>query len=447
MKTQYNKPTLYIICDVVNAPRLQYVTNFLFGSIANIPFKLVCSQVNISPDQPTLYYSKNSTNNELCIRPHGILNQSGIKTINVSEPEYINNTPYFFRTKKGKEQTAFDIFSASFYLLSQYELYGNPKTDLYGRYDEKTSFLRKNNIYKIPLIEKWTIALIAELNARFGNVFGNAFAHRTFTFTPTIDIDSFYAYKGKGLMRTIGGYVRDFFARNWKQSTLRTQVLLGLKEDPFQTFGLLEGFHKNLVPIYFATLATHGALDKNISHKNKKLRSQLRQISSSTALGIHPGFASNDNAKILDLELGRFSNIVGKAATMSRQHFLKYKLPDTFAALIAHKFTDDFSLGYSTDIGFRCGTCTPFLFYNLATNETTALTMHPFQLMDTAIFNNRKLSVNQANKAIDEIIAQVKSVGGSLISVWHNESFNYPSLYYSEKYIVYSHLIKTCTIG
>jgi hypothetical protein len=81
-------------------------------------------------------------------------------------------------------------------------------------------------------------------------------------------------------------------------------------------------------------------------------------------------------------------------------------------------------MGYSSQIGFRAGICTPFLFYDLTKEEITDLKIFPFAFMDVTFIRSLKLTPKQALFEIKKIITEIKNVNGTFISLWHNETFS-----------------------
>jgi hypothetical protein len=59
-------------------------------------------------------------------------------------------------------------------------------------------------------------------------------------------------------------------------------------------------------------------------------------------------------------------------------------LPHTYRNLVEAEFTDDFTMGYTHEIGFRAGTCTPFYFYDIPLELQQPLKVHPFAVHDYA---------------------------------------------------------------
>ena len=83
--------------------------------------------------------------------------------------------------------------------------------------------------------------------------------------------------------------------------------------------------------------------------------------------------------------------------------------------------TDDYTMGYASEPGFRAGTCTPFYFYDLKNEAETSLKIHPFCLMEATFKYYKDISPERAIEQMKPIIDEVKNVNGTLYTLWHNE--------------------------
>jgi len=92
--------------------------------------------------------------------------------------------------------------------------------------------------------------------------------------------------------------------------------------------------------------------------------------------------------------------------------------------LIAIGITNDYTMGYASELGFRAGIATPFTFYDLDMEQTLPITIHPFAITDDILRFNLELNCDNVLLEISEIVADVKKVNGTLISVWHNDTFS-----------------------
>jgi len=117
------------------------------------------------------------------------------------------------------------------------------------------------------------------------------------------------------------------------------------------------------------------------------------------------------------LPVSRFS---GKRIHSSRQHFIRFTLPQTYRQLIELGIDSDFSMGYGSINGFRASVASPFYWYDLEREEQTQLLLYPFCFMEANSFYEQKLSAQQALEELKHYLEVVRSVNGTLITIWHN---------------------------
>ena len=115
------------------------------------------------------------------------------------------NTKGFFAAGE-RSDLPYDIFAASFYLLSRYEEYLPHVKDDYGRFMAKESLAYKNRFLNQPVIDIWAYKLQVVLKERFPDF---KFSDRKYRLQPIIDVPMAYYFRKKGLLRTIGGTFKD----------------------------------------------------------------------------------------------------------------------------------------------------------------------------------------------------------------------------------------------
>ena len=316
-----------------------------------------------------------------------------------------------------EKEIPFDVFSASFYIISRYEEYLPHQTDLHGRYLPEQSILFQLESLESPLVDKWCLELAKHLKISVS---------RSYKFISTIDVDNAYAYKFKPLHIKIGGTLKALVNRNTEDLKRRVATYFGGKSDPYDTYSLIENVHKQhkVEGIYFFLLSNRSTQDKNLSFTNKHLRALVSALQSENLTGIHPGYNSYLDKKITLEEKLRLESIIDEEVKHSRQHFLKFKFPDTPEILDSIGIKHDYSLAYASVLGFRAGTCTPFKFYNLREEKTTNLTLHSSPIMDATLNNYLKVTPETAVKLAHNIIKEVKEVKGELVTIWHNETLS-----------------------
>ena len=100
------------------------------------------------------------------------------------------------------------------------------------------------------------------------------------------------------------------------------------------------------------------------------------------------------------------------------------EFPRTYNTLSSLGIAEDYSMGYASHTGFRAGTCTPFHFYDLKSEQETSLVIYPFQVMDRTLKDYMNLQPAEATQKIAEMIEEVRAVNGTFISIFHNEAFS-----------------------
>ncbi len=402
--------------------RNKYIFNLMFKDILGIDFKLTTDVEEFKYYQGAkLSYTHNLISNELFFISRSLLFESGITEQNISVFEN-NYNPMFFATGKASAMP-FDVFAASFYLVSRYEEYLPHIRDEHDRFDAKDSLAFIAGFLEKPLVHIWAIQLKQLIKEKYPSL---VFPKIKFEFISTLDIDNAYAYREKGFTRSLGGYLKSLSIGNFSEVTERTRVLLGLEKDPYDTYDFqLEMLKKyKFKSIYFFLLGDYGPNDKNLPIESIKFQSLIKMLADYAQVGIHPSYGSNNSKQQLKKEIGRLSHVLHRDVTQSRQHFLKLRMPDTYRNLIEFDITDDYTMGYATQVGFRASICTPFNFYDLDTETETKLKIHPFAMMEGTLKYRMKIHPKDAIVKIKQLIDEVKAVDGVFISLWHNDTVN-----------------------
>lgn len=366
-------------------------------------------------------YAQAPVADELFFFNRNLLFETGIKEQNISVFNWEHHK-VFFATGKSSA-LPFDPFACAFYLVSRYEEYLPHIRDRLDRFDAHSSLAWEHGFLEVPVVNHWILLV--------GNLLQNKYPQlkikpRKYTFTPTIDIDNAYAYRLKGMMRSIGGYARALVNFDYTDFMRRTRVLLGTQKDPYDTYAYQREVQNKLgfKSIYFFLLGDYGVNDKNISPQNRKFHELIRSLADYSEVGIHPSFGSNTDNTKLQVEISRLKNIVHGDITKSRQHFLMMKFPETYRNLAERDITDDYSMGFANEIGFRAGICTPFNFYDLDNESESNLKIHSFAVMDATLNLYMKLSPEAAITRTKKITEAVREVNGDMMFIWHNETLS-----------------------
>ncbi len=403
--------------------RVRYIFRLIFTDILNVEVDFISNEeVFNSYDGPKISYGKSPIGDELFFDAENILFERGISHNELVFIDY-DNLPAFFPVYHKSSAFPFDVFAASFYLVSRFEEYLPYKKDEYGRFSANESIAFQKNFLDKPIVNIWAQQIAQLISSRFT---GFQFPGRKYEFIPTIDIDAAWAYKQKGLFRSAGGFLNATVKFNFSELSERFKVLSGTQPDPFDTYEFQHTIHKqyNLHPIYFILYADYGLNDKNIPVNSRKFKTLIKSLADYNKVGIHPSFNSNSYPKKLKLEIERLSKVLNREITRSRQHFLILQFPTTYRNLINLDILDDYTMGFASKPGFRAGICTSYKFFDLELDTETKLNIHPFTYMEGTLKDYMNVSSREAMNVITPLIEEVKRVNGTFVSIWHNESLS-----------------------
>ena len=401
--------------------RLQYICDFIFRELMDTAFSITNNVEEFkNSDAIKINYSKTIINEaDLYICPVDLLFEQHI-TPQAIECFEVNNNTAFFKTPG--DGFPFDIFAASFYLLSRYEEYLPHEKDMYGRYAHENAIAFKEGFLHLPLINIWVKGLVLALKEKVPTF---SVPLKDITFIPTYDIDIAYSYKHKSLVRNVGGFLKS-------PSFTRLKVLLGLGKDPFDVYDELIALHEkfNLAPVYFFLVAAQNSLyDKNILPASKAMWRLVKKHAKRYTVGIHPSWQSSNVKNLLMKEKEQLQRMSESTITASRQHYIQFNLPEGYRRLMAAGLTDDHSMGYGSINGFRASVASSFFWYDLERDEVTNLRVHPFCYMEANSFYEQKLTAREAFKELMQYHYACKETGSTLITIWHNHLLGRDKLY------------------
>ena len=378
--------------------RIQYVFDFILTQFSGLEFELTANiQFFEASESFKINYSDKKINDEFFLKSDDFMFEN-----NISETLQFDKL-----NPVGK----------CFYALSRYEEYLYFEADKHGR------FSGAGKVYKTPFVDSYILELQKELKTKFPELI---FKKRHFEILLTSDVDQAWKYKNKGFFRTYGGMLIDRMRGNKDEVKNRRLVLSGKKKDPFDTFDYFKSLKEKYAVdiIFFWLMADYHKFDRNIAVNNTEFRKKIKEVSTWAECGIHPSYASNDEPGKLNIEIARLSAVTGKKIKKSRQHYIKLKFPDTYRNLIENNITDDYTMAYADETGFRAGCCTPFYWFDLISDTKTNLKIHPFCAMDVSMKNYMNLSEKEAIEELSRLKKEIQSVNGQMCILVHNSNLN-----------------------
>lgn len=399
--------------------RLKFIFKQICFRILGIPVDFTNKiEPFIAHDSLKISYGYQPLRNEFFVKSNGLLDEQGLSDITLNVQDWDNTKCFFY--VGDKSDLPFDIFSAAFYLLSRYEEYLPHVKDSYGRFTKEESLGFKHDFLHQPVVDIWAYKFRTALQRRFPDY---EFTQRTYTIDPIIDVPVAYRYQNKGFLRTIGGTFYDLFTFKFKNVYNRYMVLTGLRKDPFNVFNWILNRQKAVHQRFkiFFLIGAYTTYDKSINIQKKGFVSLIKYMSDYCHVGLKVSFLALDNLNILKSEKQNIEAVINTDLEIVRASFSKVNLPVTYRNMIELEITSDYTMGYPNTIGFRAGTCTPFLFYDIDYEIQTPLLIYPFQLMDFALLKNT--SFLDKKETLERAMEQVKNVNGTFRFIFHNYSF------------------------
>jgi hypothetical protein len=408
---------LLLYCHIIS-PRIKYIVDFFSKELFDEPITITTDVAAFKASaQPVLNYSETDfSEQEFFIHSTPLLFESGIRAQAV-ECFDVNFHKAFFETSG---DFPFDIFAASFYLLSRYEEYLPHEKDEYGRYAHTNSLAFREGFLQLPLVNVWLKEFKNALQQKFPSI---RFKRTNFKCVLSYDIDMAYSYLHKGFVRTAGGFARSIVKGEWSSVNDRWDVLQRKKQDPFDCFEWLDALHLycRLKPYFFFLVAKkQTGYDKNTSPDVRSFKSLIEYYACSYKVGLHPSWQSGDDESLVKEEMEWLEVIADKKIIHSRQHYIRMTLPQTYRTLIKAGIQKDFSMGYGSINGFRASVCSSFNWYDLEKEETTPLLLFPFCFMDANSLYEQKNTPQQAYYELIQYYESVKKLHGIFITIWHN---------------------------
>ena len=398
MKTVLSQKIIVFTEKITN--RIEYIFDFIFHDFSGIDYKTTTDFQEFSQsDLPKINFSNLFIENEINLNVDEILLETSIR-------KDINNT---LLSEVGK----------CFYWLSRYEEYiAKPE-----QFDEHNRFLGSDLDYSKPIVDEICLEIQHKIKTKFPEIY---FKQRVFKQINTHDIDYAWKYLYHSPKIKYGSFFKKIVKGNFAEAKQQIKVLNQQKKDPYDTFDYLKTLAEKhqIETIFFWLLGDYSTFDKNHHWENEAQKKLITTIITWAEIGIHPSYQTNTQEDKLKTEINRLEKIINQPIKKSRQHFIKLSFPHTYQQLLINKISEDYTMGFPHQLGFRAGTSTPYKWFDLSTNEQTLLIIYPFVAMDVTLKNYLKLTPQQALEEIKQLKQTIKAVNGTFITLFHQSNLN-----------------------
>ena len=305
---------------------------------------------------------------------------------------------------KGTEQPTWiirtDIIYNTFFFISRAEEVINTQRDEHGRFAAKYSILGQNNRLMIPTVDEYARMLMKLLDLPLPTPsFSQIYL--------THDIDTIAHYRH--LRGAIGGIVRG----EWRKVM---DSLRDIHNDPAFTFSWLIAQDKKVEGaerIYFVKDTMGKGYDYpqyKLDGKDFETAEQLIE-NSGAKIGWHGSYYGGDKT----------NRLLGDKAGLHRSHYLRCSI-DQMQRLAEVGVTDDFTMMFPDQVGFRLQTTRPVRWINPKTMQLTDLVLHPLTVMDCTLSNSNYMNLNEDEAYFEcqRLFEKIHQNAGEVVLLWHN---------------------------
>ena len=186
---------------------------------------------------------------------------------------------------------------------------------------------------------------------------------------------------------------------------------------------------------YFLALASG---DQGYSYDVRDLAGEIGTIADAGwEVGLHGGHRAYCDPQALATEKQRLEAVLGRPVVGYRNHFLRFRVPETWEHLSRAGFRYDATFGYADCAGFRNGMCHPFKPYDLRAGREIDILEIPLTIMDGTLDRYMRLDAGRAWEVARRLIDATERCHGVITILWHNTYMEGERLKFYEKILRY----------
>jgi len=317
-----------------------------------------------------------------------------------------------------------DIIATTFFMLSRWEETVSPALDAHERFPASASVAVTHGFLDHPIVDELAMALRAWIQ-----VLAPSTELRPVRATVALshDVDRLRSVRGfRGGVRRLAGDV----LRRRSLSALSASVQQLRREWRDHSVapawaGVLDLARRSraagLSGTFFFLAAPQSDADGDYRVDSPRVAALVKQLAGAGFdIGLHGGYHTQRDGAELARQRRRLSNVI--PVRMSRQHYLRFRTPDTWRALVEAGIEVDTTMAYADREGFRAGTCHAFRAFDVERDEVLPLVELPLIVMDVTLRSYRQLSPARAADRTLELAERCARVGGVFSLLWHNTS-------------------------
>jgi hypothetical protein len=323
------------------------------------------------------------------------------------------------------DSVASDIVAAAFFFLSQHAEWSSDARDMHGRFPARACLSGARGELDRPYVAEYATALRAMLERAGCELPPERSAGAVCL---THDIDYLSKFTPGILYREV---VREFAGNRarapFAQRLGRLRTYLGFaaaRKDPYLVSldrMLADEAAAGASATYFFKAGGRDKRDVTYSLTGARARRALRQVAAGGhETGLHPSYRTGEDAAMMQREAARLRAAAGCDIRAVRQHFLRFRYPDTWYAQAGCGLAVDSTLGFAEHEGFRSGACHPFLPWDLESDTVVPVWEVPLMAMDATLSYYRGLPPADALARVQDLLSLLALRRGTAAVLFHN---------------------------
>jgi hypothetical protein len=325
-------------------------------------------------------------------------------------------------------ETNIDFIASCFFMLTRYEEVLLNELDKFDRFPATASLAYKEGVLDRPIVNEY-IELLLSWIERFNLGFKRKclWDGKDFAVCLTYDVDAVRKHNWYPPFRTIASSTLKHGNPKKSLALAKDYLKAKFKSDPYDKFTYLINLSKRYgfqSSFYFMS-GGKTARDSCYKINTKHVVSIMRNIQENGfEIGLHISFDAYQNSLMISSEKAKLENVLGNPVFGARQHYLRWKTPDSWRAREAAGLKYDTSLSFADHEGFRSGICTPYKPFDVLENRVLDVWELPLTVMDGSLYHYQRLSPDEAFHRVNLLVDKVKKYQGVFVLLWHNSSFD-----------------------
>lgn len=403
--------------------RKQYIFRHIFKRLLEFPFQFTSDLSKfIAHEGPKLSYGNKPLGEEFFIWSQGLLDEVGIDDHEIEIHKW-NDLPIFFKAPE-RSDLPFDVFAASFYLITRYEEYLPQVKDTLGRFAASSSIASQNHFLEIPVIDLWIEKFREELESRFEITLSRKRETQIIT---AIETASVYQYRNRALIPVIKSFYESIKGFKLRKIFRQIGVHFRLTKDPYDVYEIMLRVYKESIAtlpkrlkrarrvLYLFHLGDYNNVNDGVSYRTRSYRELIKHIADYLEIGLR--FSYGIDGHKINKESERFEYITNRPLHKTMTAFSKISMPGHYKQLVDMDTIEDYSMGYTNVPGYRASTSHSFFFYDLDYEVQTPLRVFPYALHYRSI---EHFMLNGQQSIIDTLLQYADRTSGNFIVIFDN---------------------------